>query len=153
VTPKERLLGEMDSALPWSMMLKPIKTKYPKGARGRPPVSVETLLRIYVKQQWYALSDPAMDDSLYDIESMRRFAPMDLESISDETTICRFRHYLEARNLTKLFQVTEPYLFERCLILSEGMIVDVSIILATSSTKNEKRERDPEMKQTKKGNQ
>jgi len=154
ITRKERFLGEMDSVLPWSVMLKPIKTKYPKGSRGRPPVSVETLLRIYFMQQWYALSDPAMEDSLYDIESMRRFAKVDLESIPDETTICRFRHYLEARHLTKkLFQVTEQYLSERGLILSEGTIVDASIISAPSSTKNEKRERDPEMKQTKKGNQ
>ena len=85
---------------------------------------------------------------------MRRFAKVDLESIPDEATICRFRHYLEARNLAKkLFQVTEQYLSERGLILSEGTIVDASIISAPSSTKNEKRERDPEMKQTKKGNQ
>ena len=154
VTRKERFLGEMDSVLPWSVMLKPIKTKYPKGSRGRPPVPVESLLRIYFMQQWYGLSDPAMEDSLYDIESMRRFAKLDLESIPDETTICRFRHYLEARNLTKkLFEVTERYLSERGLILSEGTIVDASIISAPSSTKNEKRERDPEMKQTKKGNQ
>ncbi len=154
VTRKERFLGEMDSVLPWSVMLKPIKAKYPKGSRGRPPVSVETLLRIYFMQQWYGLSDPAMEDSLYDIESMRRFAKVDLESIPDESTICRFRHYLEARNLTKkLFQVIEQYLSERGLILSEGTIVDASIISAPSSTKNEKRERDPDMKQTKKGNQ
>jgi len=154
VTRKERFLGEMDSALPWQVMLKPIKTNYPKGSRGRPPILVETLLRIYFMQQWYGLSDPAMEDSLYDIESMRRFAKVDLETIPDETTICRFRHYLEARNLTKkLFQVTEQYLSERGLILSEGTIVDASIISAPSSTKNEKRERDPEMKQTKKGNE
>jgi len=95
-----------------------------------------------------------MEDSLYDIESMCRFAKVDLETIPDETTICHFRHYLEARNLTKkLFQVTEQYLSERGLILSEDTIVDASIISAPSSTGNEKRERDPEMKQTKKGNE
>ena len=153
VTRKERFLGEMDAALPWSVLLKPIKRHYPKGSRGRPPVSGEALLRIYFMQQWYGLSDPAMEDSLYDIESMRRFAQVDLESIPDETTICRFRHYLEARNLTeKLFRVTEQYLSERGLILSEGTIVDASNISAPSSTKNEKRECDPDMKQSKKGN-
>lgn len=104
---------------------------------------METLLRINFMQQWYGLSDPAMEDSLYDIES-----------ILDESTICRFRHYLEARNLTKkLFQVTEQYLSEQGLILSEGTIVDASIISALNSTKNEKRACDPDMKQTKKGNQ
>jgi len=105
VARKERFLGEMDLVLPWQVMLNPIKTKYPKGSRGRQPVRVETLLRIYFMQQWYRLSDPAMEDSLYDIESMCRFAKADLETIPDETTICRFRHYLEAGNLTrKLFR-------------------------------------------------
>jgi len=154
VTRKERFLGEMDSVLPWAVLLKPIKRQYPKSSRGRPPIPVETLLRIYFMQQWYGLSDPAMEDSLYDIESMRRFAKIDLDQVPDETTLCRFRHYLEARNLTqKMFQATERYLSERGLILSEGTIVDASIIEAPSSTKNAKRERDPEMKQTKKGNQ
>src|SRR5690606_36554073 len=96
VTRKQRFLQVLDRLLPWPVLLKPIKRKYPKGHQGRPPISAETLLRIYFMQQWYALSDPAMEDSLYDIESMRRFAGVDLESIPDETTICKFRHFLEA---------------------------------------------------------
>lgn len=153
-TRKERFLTEMDAILPWSVLLKPIKRKYPKGEHGRPPVAPERLLRIYFMQQWYALSDPAMEDSLYDIESMRRFAGVDLERIPDETTICKFRHFLERHHLTqKLFELTDRYLSERGLTLNEGTIVDASIIEAPSSTKNARRERDPEMKQTKKGNQ
>jgi transposase, IS5 family len=153
-TRKERFLGEMDAILPWPVLLKPIKRKYPKGDRGRPPVSLERMLRIYFMQQWYALSDPAMEDSLYDIESMRRFAGVDLESIPDESTICKFRHFLETHELTKkLFELTAGYLSERGLMLNEGTIVDASIIAAPSSTKNAKKERDPDMKQTKKGNQ
>lgn len=154
VTRKERFLQEMDQLLPWPVLLKPIRRKYPKGRQGRPPVPAETLLRIYFMQQWYALSDPAMEDSLYDIESMRRFAGVGLENIPDETTICKFRHFLETHNLTqKLFELTAGYLSERGLMLNEGTIVDATIIEAPSSTKNQKRQRDPDMKQTKKGNQ
>jgi IS5 family transposase len=153
-TRKERFLREMDEILPWSVLLKPIKRKYPKGLRGRPPVLLETMLRIYFMQQWYGLSDPSMEDSLYDIESMRRFAKVELDAIPDETTICKFRHFLESHQLTKtLFEHTERYLSDKGLILSEGTIVDASIIEAPSSTKNRDRQRDPEMKQTKKGNQ
>jgi len=152
-TRKEKFLGEMDTILPWKRLLKPILKRYPKPPVGRPPIPAEVMLRIYFMQQWYGLSDPAMEDSLYDIESMRRFAGVNLETIPDETTICKFRHFLEANHLTKkLFKVTEEYLSERGLILSEGTIVDASIVAAPSSTKNNDRQRDPEMKQTKKGN-
>ncbi len=110
-------------------------------------------MRIYFLQQWYGLSDPGMEDSLYDVESMRRFAGVDLESIPDETTILTFRHFLEAHRLTEaLFRLTRRYLSERGLLLHEGTIVDASIINAPSSTKNRDRKRNPEMKQTKKGN-
>jgi IS5 family transposase len=107
-------------------------------------------------QQWYALSDPSMEDSLYDIESMRRFAGIDLEVdvIPDETTILNFRHLLERHNLTKkLFEKTKSYLTEKGLLLREGTIVDATIINAPSSTKNRDKTRDKEMKQTRKGNQ
>ncbi len=154
MTRKERFLGEMDEVLPWKLLLKPIRQHYPKAGNGRRPISPEVMLRIYFMQQWYQLSDPAMEDSLYDIEAMRRFARVDLASIPDESTICRFRHFLETHELTKkLFEVTERYLSEHGLILSEGTIVDASIVSAPSSTKNEDRQRDPEMKSTKKGNQ
>ena len=96
------------------------------------------MLRIYFLQQWYGLSDPGMEDSLYDVESMRRFARVDLECIPDETTILKFRHFLEAHRLTEaLFRLTKRYLSERGLLLNEGTIVDASIISAPSSTKNQ----------------
>jgi IS5 family transposase len=107
-------------------------------------------------QQWYGLSDPAMEDALYDIESMRRFADIDIEVdvIPDETTILHFRHLLERHNLTKqIFEKTQRYLSEKGLLLREGTIVDATIINAPSSTKNQERTRDKEMHQTKKGNQ
>ncbi len=152
-TRKERFLGEMDAILPWKQLLKPILKKYPKPGNGRRPIPAEVMLRIYFMQQWYGLSDPGMEDSLYDIESMRRFAGVDIDHIPDESTILHFRHFLEKHRLTeKLFRLTERYLSEQDLILSEGTIVDASIISAPSSTKNQDRQRDPQMKQTKKGN-
>ena len=152
-TRKERFLGEMDAILPWKHLLKPIVKKYPKTGNGRRPIPAQVMLRIYFLQQWYGLSDPSMEDSLYDIESMRRFAGVELSAIPDETTLCKFRHFLEKHRLTeKLFRITERYLSEQGFILSEGTIVDATIISAPSSTKNQDRERDPEMKQTKKGN-
>jgi len=153
-TRKEKFLSEMDRILPWKLLLKPIRKHYPKAGNGRPPIAPEIMLRIYFMQQWYQLSDPAMEDSLYDIESMRRFAKISLDSVPDESTILNFRHFLERHELTKkLFQSTEQYLSEHGMILSEGTIVDASIISAPSSTKNKDRQRDPEMSQTKKGNQ
>ena len=153
-TRKEVFLGEMDEILPWKELLSVIKRHYPRRGQGRPPIVLESMLRIYFMQQWYALSDPAMEDSLYDITSMRLFAKLTLDTIPDESTILRFRHLLERKNLTeKLFRKTEKYLSDRNLILSEGTIVDATIISAPSSTKNQDRERDPEMKQTKKGNE
>jgi len=153
-TRKERFLGEMDKILPWKLLLRPVKRRYPKAGKGRRPIPAEIMLRIYFMQQWYSLSDPSMEDSLYDIEAMRRFAQVNLDEVPDETTICKFRHYLERHKLTqKLFQLTEQYLSDKNLILSEGTIVDATIISAPSSTKNKERRRDPEMKQTKKGNE
>jgi len=152
-TRKEQFLSEMEKILPWKQLLKPILRKYPKLGNGRHPIPAEVMLRLYFMQQWYGLSDPAMEDSLYDIESMRRFAGIDIESIPDETTILNFRHFLEGYRMTeKLFEISTQYLSERGLLLSEGTIVDATIISAPSSTKNQNRQRDPEMKQTKKGN-
>ena len=152
-TRKERFLAEMDAILPWDKLLKPIVRKYPKPGQGRYPMPAEVMLRIYFLQQGYGLSDPGMEDSLYDVESMRRFAGVALEGIPDETTILKFRHFLVRHRLTEtLFRLTKRYLSERGLLLSEGTIVDASIINAPSSTKNRERQRDPEMKQTKKGN-
>src|SRR5210317_1576844 len=153
-TRRERFLQEMDSIIPWSVLVKPIKRAYPKGHTGRPPVPLEAMLRIYFLQQWYGLSDPAAEDSLYDTESMRRFVGVDLDSIPDESTILRFRHRLEMEGLTaKLFQKVEGYPSEHGLIVNEGTIVDATIIGASGSTKNAEKKRDPEMKPTRKGNQ
>jgi len=153
-TRKEKFLGEMNEILPWKELLGIIRRHYPGRGPGRPPIELESMLRIYFMQQWYGLSDPGMEDSLYDITSMRLFAGLSLDNIPDESTILRFRHLLERKQLTeKLFRKTEKYLSSRNLIVSEGTIVDATIISAPSSTKNKDRQRDPEMKQTKKGNQ
>jgi IS5 family transposase len=151
----EKFLDEMYQVIPWNELLKIIEKYYPKAGNGRQPMPLLRMLRIYFMQQWYGLSDPAMGDALYDIESMRRFAEIDLEVdvIPDETTILNFRHLLEKHNLTKeIFENTKRYLMERGLLLREGTIVDVTIINAPSSTKNQENARDKEMKQTKKGN-
>ena len=155
-TRREMFLEEMDRVIPWKELLQVIKGYYPKAGNGRQPMPLERMLRIYFMQQWYGLSDPAMEDALYDSESMRRFAGIDIAAdvIPDETTILHFRHLLEKHNLTrKIFEKTKQYLSEKGLLLREGTIVDATIISAPSSTKNQNNARDPEMKQTKKGNQ
>ena len=155
-TRREKFLEEMNQVIPWEELLQVIKRDYPKAGNGRQPMPVERMLRIYFMQQWYGLSDPAMEDALYDIESMRRFADIDMEvdMIPDETTILNFRHLLERHNLTKrIFEKTQRYLSEKGLLLREGTIVDATIINAPSSTKNQDKTRDREMRQTKKGNQ
>lgn len=155
-TRREKFLQEMDQVIPWEELLQIIRRHYPKAGNGRQPLPMERMLRIYFMQQWYGLSDPAMEDALYDIESMRRFADINLETdvIPDETTILHFRHLLEKHELTKkIFEKTQKYLTEKGLLLREGTIVDATIINAPSSTKNRDNTRDKEMKQTKKGNQ
>ena len=143
----------MDAVLPpWNDLLQPILRHYPKPGQGRRPIPALVMLRIYFIQQWYHLSDPAMEDSLYDVESMRRFAGVGLDAIPDETTICKFRHFLARHGLTEvLFERTGAYLSERGLILREGTIVDATILAAPTSTKNQDRVRDPEMGSTQKG--
>jgi IS5 family transposase len=155
-TRREKFLEEMNQVIPWGELLQVIKRYYPKAGNGRQPMPMERMLRIYFMQQWYGLSDPAMEDALYDIESMRRFAGIDIEVdvIPDETTILNFRHLLERHNLTKqVFEKIRQYLSEKGLLLREGTIVDATIIRAPSSTKNQEKTRDREMRQTKKGNQ
>jgi len=155
-TRREKFLEMMDRVIPWGELLKVIEKHYPKAGNGRRPMPMERMLRIYFMQQWYGLSDPAMEDALYDSESMRRFTDIDLEvdAVPDETTILNFRHLLEENNLTeKVFDTTQQYLSDKGLLLKEGTIVDATIINAPSSTKNQTRSRDKEMRQTKKGNQ
>ena len=155
-TRRERFLAEMEAVVPWSELLAVIEPHYPKaGRRGRQPMPLLSMLRIYFMQQWYALSDPAMEDALYEIESMRRFAGLDLadDAMPDETTILKFRHLLERHRLTAaMMSVINDVLEARGLLLTGGTMVDATIIHAPSSTKNRERQRDPEMHQTKKGN-
>lgn len=155
-TRRDKFLEEMDRIIPWKELTGIIGKHYPKAGNGRRPMPLESMLRIYFMQQWYGLSDPAMEDALYDSESMRRFAEIDLEAdaIPDETTILNFRHLLERHKLTeKIFETTNRYLSDKGLLLREGTIVDATIISAPSSTKNQTQSRDKEMRQTKKGNQ
>lgn len=155
-TRREKFLGEMDEVMPWEELLKIVEEHYPKVGNGRQPMPLERMLRIYFLQQWYGLSDPGMEDALYDSEAMRRFVRIDLagDAIPDETTVLNFRHLLERHHLTEqIFEVTKGYLSEKGLLLREGTIVDATIVNAPPSTKNTTRMRDPEMKQTKKGNQ
>jgi transposase, IS5 family len=156
-TRKEQFLAEMESIIPWKELCEAIEPFYPKpeGA-GRRPVGIERMLRIHFLQHWFNLSDPAAEEALYDSQALRQFVGIDLgrEPAPDETTICKFRHLMEKHNLgDQLFHLVNEYLKENGLKVSRGTIVDASIISAPSSTKNKKKERDPEMKQTRKGNQ
>jgi hypothetical protein len=155
-TRREKFLEEMNEVIPWEALLQDIRRYYPKAGAGRQPMPLARMLRIYFMQQWYGLSDPAKEDALYAIESLRRFADIDIavDVIPDETTILNFRHLLERHELTKkIFDKTQRYLTEKGLLLREGTIVDATIISAPSCTKNRDNTRDQEMKQTKKGNQ
>lgn len=156
VTRRERFLSEMAAVIPWARLLSLIEPHYPKPGNGRPPIGLERMLRVYFMQQWFNLSDPQAEDSLYDSESMRRFAGIELgdDRIPDETTILRFRHLLEQNQLTEaIFREVQDLLEEKHLLVRSGTIVDATILSAPSSTKNSKKSRDPEMRQTKKGNE
>ena len=156
-TRRERFLDEMNRVVPWAELVAVIEPVYPKAdGPGRPPVGIERMLRVLCLQQWFNLSDPAVEEALYDSRAMRQFVGIDLgrEPVPDETTICKFRHLLEAHELGKqLFTRIGAYLTKQGLQVSRGTIVDATIISAPSSTKNQTKERDPEMHQTKKGNQ
>lgn len=157
-TKRERFLGEMEKVVPWKALLDLIEPHYPKTSSkgGRPPYPLQTMLRIHLLQQWYDLSDPAMEDALIEVPTMRRFAGIDMISdrIPDETTILAFRHLVEKHNLgQQIFEVVKTHLKANGMAMKQGTIVDATLIAAPSSTKNEKKERDPEMHQTKKGNQ
>lgn len=153
-TRREKFLAEMEETVPWQKLLKVVEPHYPKAGQGRPPLGLEKMLRIYFLQQWFNLSDPAMEDALYDIESMRRFAGIELgqDEVPDETTILKFRHLLERHQLTrKLFEQVAQYLEQQGLLLREGTIVDATIVNAPRSTKNVTGKPDPEMSSTRKG--
>ena len=154
-TRRELFLEEMEQVVPWKVLLKIIEPHYPVAGRGRRPYALESMLRVHLMQNWFALSDPAMQEALYEIASLRAFAHLSLnEPIPDETTILNFRHLLEANDLADdILKVVNALLARKGLLLKRGSIVDATIIAAPSSTKNAEGERDPEMHQTKKGNQ
>ena len=153
-TRREIFLEKLDQLLPWKSLESAVAVYYASGKTGRPPYPLSCMLRIHVMQLVYNLSDPAMEDALYEIESMRRFAGLRLSKLPDETTILNFRHLLEKHNLgKKLFKKMNQSLNRHGLLLREGSIVDATIIEAPTSTKNKKKQRDPEMHQTKKGNE
>ncbi len=156
-TRREAFLSEMDRIVPWKRLRNIVKPYYFKGEGvGRRPIELERMLRIHFLQQWFNLSDPAVEEALYDMLSMRAFARIDLGEapVPDETTICKYRHLLEKHDLgKKLLAEVNRYLAESGIKVSGGTIVDATIIHAPSSTKNQDGERDPEMHQTKKGNQ
>jgi IS5 family transposase len=155
-TKREKFLGQMEEMVPWSRLVGLIKPHYPKGKRGRPPMGIERMLRVYFLQQWYGLADEALEDAIYDSQAMRLFVGIDLsqEGVPDATTLLKFRHLLERHDLTRgIFEEITTMLSEQKCLMKEGTIVDATIIAAPSSTKNQSRQRDPQMHQTKKGNQ
>jgi IS5 family transposase len=155
-TRRDKFLAEMDRVVPWARLVERLRPLYPKGERGRPPIGLERMLRIYFLQQWYGLADEALEDALYDSQALRGFAGIELnrEPVPDATTLLKFRHWLEHHQLTKaLFDEVGAMLEARGLLMRQGTIVDATIIAAPPSTKNKQKSRDPEMHQTKKGNQ
>jgi transposase, IS5 family len=155
-TRRAAFLTEMERVVPWSALCELIEPVYPKPGNGRPPVGVGRMLRIYFLQQWFNLSDPAVEEALYDSRAMRGFVGIDLgrEPVPDETTVCRFRDLLETHGLgPQLFAEVQRHLAANGLKVATGTIVDATIINAPCSTKNADKARDPEMHQTKKGNQ
>ena len=155
-TRREQFLEEMDAAMPWVEFLALLQPYYAKGDMGRKPVGLAIMLRVYFLQQWFSRSDPAVEDALYESPVLRRFAGIDLgrAPVPDETTILNLRHLLDERQLCgQMLDAVNVYLGSKGIRITTGTIVDATIIHAPSSTKNEKKERDPEMHQTKKGNQ
>jgi len=142
--------------VPWGVLVQIVEPHYPKARTGRPPFAIETMLRIHYLQQWFALSDPTMEEALHDMPVFREFAklPEGAAHLPDETTILRFRHLLERHDLAvDMLRVVNDLLQAKGLMMKKGTVVDVTLIAAPSSTKNAEGERDPEMHQTKKGNQ
>src|SRR5512137_282643 len=155
-TRREKFLARMEEVIPWARLLAVIEPHYPKGQRGRPPIGLKRMLRVYFLQQWYGLADEALEDALYDSQALQRFARIDLsaEGVPDATTLLNFRHRLESHDLCQgLFTAINADLAARGLLLREGTLVDATLIAAPPSTKNKEKRRDPEMHQTKKGNQ
>ncbi len=156
ITRREKFLARMEEIIPWPSLLAVLEPFYPKGERGRPPIGLERMLRMYFLQQWYGLADEALEDALYDSQALRGFVRLDLatDGVPDATTLLKFRRLLETNDLCKgLFTAINADLTARGLLLREGTLVDATLIAAPPSTKNQARQRDPEMHQTRKGNQ
>ncbi|WP_429442956.1 IS5 family transposase [Paraburkholderia youngii] len=155
-TRKREFLDEMRRVVPWARLIALIEPHYPRGKTGRPPFPIATMLQIHFMQQWFGLSDPAMEEALYDVPLYREFAGLDegMTRLPDESTILRFRHLLETHGLAaQMFTLVNEILSEKGLMLKVGSAVDATLISAPTSTKNGSGTRDPEMHQTKKGNQ
>jgi IS5 family transposase len=157
-TKRETFLAEMEVVVPWQELIALIEPHDPKASKkgGRPPYPLVTLLRIHLLQQWFTLSDPLMEEMLIDTPCFRRFAGIDMieDRIPDETTILNFRHLLEEHRIAeKILEGVNQMLSEKGVMLREGTILDATIIAAPSSTKNKRKERDPEMHSVAKGNQ
>lgn len=153
---REQFLDEMEQIVPWAELQALVEAHYPKGEKGRPPVGLSIMLRVYFLQQWFNLSDPGAEEALYESPVLRRFAGVDLgrAPAPDESTILQFRHLLEKHDLGgAMLQTMNEYLESRGIRISRGTIVDATILHAPSSTKNRSGERDPEMHQTRKGKQ
>lgn len=155
-TKREQFLEMMDGIIPWKQWVDIIKPFYPNNKRGRPTRGIETMLRMYLMQNWFNLSDEGIEDAIYDSYAMRSFMHIDFieQQVPDATTLLKFRHLLEKNNIgEKIFADVTARLDAAGLIMHGGTIVDATIIASTPSTKNKDKKRDPEMHQTKKGNQ
>ena len=154
-TRKREFLEEMQTVVPWAKLVGLIAPYAPEGKKGRPPFAVESMLRVHFMQQWFTLSDPAMEEALHDVPLFREFANLSWDGrLPDESTILRFRHLLERHKLAEqILETVNDLLQAKGLLLKAGTVVDATLIAAPSSTKNAAGERDPEMHQTKKGNQ
>lgn len=158
VTRRAQFLADMERVMPWDKLIGLIRPHYPTMGEqgGRPPIPLERMLRVYCLQLWFSLSDPGVEEALYDSDTMRRFVGVDLgsEAPPDESTVCKFRHLLGQHDMSaRVLKIVNRHLASRGLKVSNGTIVDATIIEAPSSTKNQDGERDPEMHQVKKGEQ
>jgi transposase, IS5 family len=154
-TRKRQFLEQMDQVVPWAALVELIAPYYPEGRTGRPPFGLQTMLRTHFMQQWFSLSDPAMEEAFFDTPLYREFAQLqELSRLPDESTILRFRHRLEEHKLSEqILQTVNDLLTERGLLLKVGTAIDATLIAAPTSTKNKDKARDPEMHSSKKGNQ
>ena len=154
-TRKREFLEQMEQVVPWAALVELIAPYYPEGKNGRPPFALETMLRVHFMQQWFSLSDPAMEEAFFDTPVVREFAQLDeFSRLPDESTILRFRHRLEKHKLAEqILRTVNALLAERGLLLRAGTVVDATLIAAPTSTKNKGKARDPQMHSSKKGNQ